>query len=645
MYKFQSEWPAYFDNPDDISRLDLSRPISLDLEWDVNNIPNVLGLSDGTMHVSVAFNKGLFYFRDLLERKPDVEIIGHNVIGADIFVLEKMGIKIPLAHVTDSIIMHWLVNSHLCKSSAKVDEEDGDPRGRGWMNLGTFSTLYTDLPLWKYCRGPACEGPCPEHNKRHYNALDAAAVAIALPAVKRQAQLRRVDHLYPMHRELAYVLAQMQDYGVRIDVPYVYGRDKHPLGSQNGNSLDEQFQREKEKIEQSLPFNPKSPKAVVEHFKEYGLEDSQLETVAELVDDLGDAAPVELVSLLEYKELGNGADRWFLPQYRDKNGWLQGYLDRDGYVHPRLNFFTSSARLACSSPNFQNVYKRKGERIRKAIIAPEGWYIVRADLSNAENRVVLHFGGYTIPREMDLHTWVGEMAGLTVDMELVKRTGGGKIRQAAKSIQHANNILEGLQLKLPEDYRKPKILAEIKAGARVVYPNWRFRGKVVSFTGVNLARRTYGDASWPHRKDALEISARYFDRFPGVRTFQQRVSKQCETEGAVRTPLGYCLLSFGDDEDRMKIAQGVWQQQPVAHVTKLALLNCWTRWKRQGNYRPFLQCHDEILCYVKNDVSPKTAMGWLQEDLEIEMPEIAGLVIPADPTHGRSWAESDQKGE
>jgi hypothetical protein len=58
--------------------------------------------------------------------------------------------------------------------------------------------------------------------------------------------------------------------------------------------------------------------------------------------------------------------------------------------------------------------------------------------------------------------------------------------------------------------------------------------------------------------------------------------------------------------------------------------------------RPILQVHDEVLCYCRNTVDPVTAMRWLQEDMEIEMVEIPNLIIPAEPTYGRSWAESDQ---
>jgi hypothetical protein len=644
-YNYLDKWPDYSRDPADILQLDPTKPCSCDLEWTASEVPDVLGLSDGVIHITVPYDDGIEYFLHLLKLHPNLTIAGHNFCASDLPLLLKRDIPIRLDQIEDTILYHWLVNQHLCKSSGKaaLDEENGtELRGRGFLNLGTFASIYTNFPHWKTCRGDKCSGPCPKHDQMWYNAIDCASVAEGLPAVKRQAQLRGVDKLYPLHRELAWVLAQMREFGVRIDVPYVFSQDTHPLGSTDGRSLDEEFRRERERIRLLLPFNPQSPPQVTAHFKSLGLKDAQEETVSDLVDDLGDNAPEELKLLLEFKELGNGVDRWFQSEYRDKNGWLKGYLDRNGYVHPRLNPFTSTGRLACSSPNFQNIYVRKGEQIRKAIIAPEGYYLVRADYSNAENRVVLHYSGYSVPRETDLHTWVAQLAGLRADMDFVQRVGGGSPRQAAKSVQHASNILEGLQLKTPDALRSSRIQSEIKAGARVVFPHWTFRGKIVTFTGVNLSRRVYGNATFDHRAQALKIQETYFDRFPDIRKFQQRVSKQCEMENVVRTPLGYVLLSFGDDEERMKIAQGMAQQNPIAHLTKLALVRLWKRWERDRKMRCILQIHDELLCIVKEDVDPKVAMGWLQEDMEVEMPEIPGLIIPADPTYGRSWAKSEQ---
>lgn len=649
MYKFLPSWPPFSQRPEDIEKLYGRSPLGLDLEFSGDR-PTILGLSDGETHISVPWYDGRPYLIELLTKYPDTMIIGHNFLNADFPLLIKSGIPLKLENIDDSIVWWYLTQQHLCKSSGKsaLDEEGGsERRGRGFMNLWSMASVHTDYAHWKDCRGEACEGPCPApetgphrcpnwrpENEFYYNSLDSAAPVIAMPKMKRQAQLRGVDKLYSMHAKLMYVLAQIQDYGVKVDVPYI-------------QELDAQFTRDKEAIEQGLPFNPKSPKAVVEYFKQYELRDAQETTVRELVEELGDGAPTELVNLLDYKELGNGAGRWFAEQYRDERGYLQGYRDIDGYIHGRLNPFTSSGRLAMSSPNLQNVGNKRGEQMRRAIISPPGWYIAKFDYANAENRVVLWEGGYDIPRDLDLHVWVGEMSGLTADMDLVKYQKGGsdakRIRQAAKSIQHANNILEGLKLRSEEELRSKRTRQEIDAGALIVFPKWRFHGKIVTFTGSNLSRRVYGDATWEHRRTALDISKKYFDRFPGVREFQQRVSKRCEIEGMVRTRFGYAILSFGDDTDRMKISQGIQQQNPIAHIMKLTLLRLWDRWERDGLMRPVLSVHDECLCYVKDSVTPETALGWLQEDAEFETPEMPKLIVPIDSSYGMSWADSDQK--
>jgi DNA polymerase I-like protein with 3'-5' exonuclease and polymerase domains len=656
MYKFLPELPFVNRDPEVIDLLE-GDVIGNDLEWNQSGQPTILGLSDGERTVSVPFEDGVDQFRELLSR-PEIRWVGHNIVAADLLVLEKLGLKMPLEQCEDTIIYMWLVNPNLAKSTQKaaLEEDGGERRGRGFFNLSTLLSIYSDLSHYKDCRGENCTGACPKHAPFEYNGIDSLGPVLTLPKLQRQARLRKVDRLYPMHRELAYVLAQMQDYGVKIDEGYV-------------DDLNAQFRHDKEEIEKVLPFNPKSPKAVMSYFADKGvkLSDAQEETVREVVEELEDAAPEELVLLLDYKELGNGTDRWFEREYRDKNGWLRGYMDAYGFVHPRLNFFTSSGRLACSSPNFQNVAKRRvsrkvcvcgaakqahptqtcakfkgesvGKKIRRAIVAPEGWYITRADLSNAENRYVLHRGGYTIDRETDLHTWVKDMVGIQDDWEIAIREGSA--RNAAKSIQHANNILEGLQLKDPGALRSVKLRAEIAAGARTVCDGWTFAGKTVTFTGANLARRCFGDASWEHRKMALEISERYFERFPGVRAFQREVSRQVETENCVRTPFGYVIPMYGMPEDKMKIAQGIQQQNPVSHVTKLALLNCWKRWEREKLQRPILQVHDEVLCYTHESVDPKLAKQWLQEDMEVRLSEVGDLVIPAEPSVGPNWR--DQK--
>lgn len=681
-------FPEVSRDPADIQKLRGKSPLGLDLEWDSDGNPTLLGLSDGVTHISVPYAKGRAGFLQLLRDFPATVLVGHNLVGADIQVLRGEGIEIGLDQIEDTIIRHWLTNMHLSKSSGKaaLEEDEGEKKGRGFNNLGTMASLYTDFPHWKTCRDGAkikpgkgvpapvrCVGPCPLHDEPWYNGIDSAAPVIALPKLKRTMKLRNIEHLYPLHRELGQYLAEMSQFGVRIDIPYV-------------EELRRNHEADKAALASELPFNPDSPLQVKDYFwtkHEVRLEDSQEQTVRDMVEELGEEAPDELLNLLDYKELGNGPDRWFKPYYLDKKGYLKGFMDLQGFVHPHIGYYTSSARMMCSSPNFQNVAKRRtsrkicecghkkeehgeqgcrvvgcagklghsfkgesiGKKIRRAIIAPDGYYIVRADYSNAEGRTVLYHAGYESPK-VDMHSWMRDNIGLKEDEPFSLALGGA--REAAKSVTHASNYLEGLQLKSEYDLRhNPRLRKEIDEGARLVYWNWKFKGKVVTLTGVNLSRRAFGEASLDNRAKANQVVARYIDNaFPKIREWQQRVTNQIEHEGVVRPPHGYTLISYGlSPEDQIKSAVATWGQQPTAHISKLAIIDLMRRMKGGQKMRPVLQVHDEILTYVPESVSPAESLPMLHASMEKETPEMPGFVIPAEGSWGPNWKDQTKEGK
>src|SRR5262245_22109970 len=120
MYKFLSEWPAYSSDPADILQLDPTKPLSNDFELDEQERTDVIVYSDGKIHVSVSYDEGIDYFLHFLKTHPDITIAGHNFVAADLPLLVKRGIPIRLEQVEDTILWHWLVNAHLCKSSGKA---------------------------------------------------------------------------------------------------------------------------------------------------------------------------------------------------------------------------------------------------------------------------------------------------------------------------------------------------------------------------------------------------------------------------------------------------------------------------------------------------------------------------------------------
>lgn len=669
MYQALKAWPEVSRKAEDIEKLYGHSPLGLDFEWDVRTSrPTILGLSDGVTNVSVSYDQGKPYLLELLRQYPQTVFIGHNVVGADMMVLEDEGIHLPLEQFEDTILRHWLLNMHLSKAANKaaLEEDAGEKRGRGFNNLWTMASLYTPLANWKTCRGEACEGPCPDHDVFGYNGLDSLAPVIAQPQLVKAAVLRDVEKLYPMHRKLAYVLAQMSRKGVYVDMPYV-------------RQLRADFQRDKTELGESFPFNPKSGKQIKEYFGARGivLEDTQEATIRETVegppDDVDQETLDQLDSLLEYKELGEGPDRWFAPRIWDskKNEWT-GFVDENDYVHCHLGFFTSSARMMCSGPNLQNVAKRRvdrrkcicghrvdehvkgvgcvrcgeackafqgenvGKRIRRAVIAPPGHYIARADFSNGENRVYIYMAGYEAPKT-DLHNWMVDLIGLKPEDEFSVRMGSP--RDASKSVTHATDYGEGLQLVTARQLHSPRMQQEIKAGARIVIPEWTFQGKTATFTGVNLARRAWGSATYENRRRALEVRQKYLKTFPGILELQKRITKQTEQYGVVRPPNGYALLSYGFPEDRIKTALAVWGSQPIAHLSKLALLSLWDAYENGRPMWPVLQIHDEIITYVEDSVPPEQAVAWIREAMEVETAEMPGFVCPADGSFGPNWKD------
>ena len=62
----------------------------------------------------------------------------------------------------------------------------------------------------------------------------------------------------------------------------------------------------------------------------------------------------------------------------------------DGHLHPNFNqAITSTGRLSCSNPNFQQLPKGKlGKAIRNAIVPPPGYCILGADYSGQEIRIM-----------------------------------------------------------------------------------------------------------------------------------------------------------------------------------------------------------------------------------------------------------------
>ena len=118
-------------HPAAIASLQPAPYLGLDYEASIRTgQPTVLGLSDGTRTVSVPYEDGKPYFLELLDRFPEAQITGHNIMGYDMEVSAREGIKLRPEIAQDTILWWWLTNMNLSKAGAKTDDGEGEKRGR-----------------------------------------------------------------------------------------------------------------------------------------------------------------------------------------------------------------------------------------------------------------------------------------------------------------------------------------------------------------------------------------------------------------------------------------------------------------------------------------------------------------------------------
>jgi DNA polymerase-1 len=298
-------------------------------------------------------------------------------------------------------------------------------------------------------------------------------------------------------------------------------------------------------------------------------------------------------------------------QYRQLSKLKSTYVDalpalinrKTGRVHTTFNQTgTTTGRLSSSDPNLQNIPIRTelGNRIRKAIIAPPGAYLLSADYSQIDLRVLAH-----------LSHDPGLIAAFTQD-EDIHATTASKI------------------FGIPEEE---------------VTPEMRRNAKTVNF-GVVYGMSDYGleQATRLSREEAAQFIALYFERYPKVKEYLEATKEQARKLGYVQTVLGRRrFLPEINSANRMvrEAAERMAINAPVqgssADIIKIAMINLYREMeKRNLKSKMLLQIHDELLFEVPE--AEMTEMKSLVSDL---MPRAFELSVPVkiDIKLGKNWAE------
>jgi DNA polymerase-1 len=310
------------------------------------------------------------------------------------------------------------------------------------------------------------------------------------------------------------------------------------------------------------PFNLGSPKQIGDIlFTEMGLASGKktgtgaMSTDASMLEDLAAQGHELPRILLDWRQLSK-----LKGTYTDN---LVAAIDpRTNRVHTSYSLAAATTgRLASSDPNLQNIPIRteEGRKIRKCFIADEGKVLISADYSQIELRLLAHIGD--IP-------------------QLKKAFADGLDIHAMTASEMFGVPVEGM----PADTRR--------------------RAKAINF-GIVYGISAFGLAnqlSIP-REEAGAYIKTYFERFPGIRTYMDRMQQQVRTQGFVTTIFGRKVhipaaqgkspaeRAFGDRAAINAPIQGA-----AADVMRRAMIRMPDALRAEGlTAKMLLQVHDELV--------------------------------------------------
>ena len=293
-----------------------------------------------------------------------------------------------------------------------------------------------------------------------------------------------------LDRPLVPVLAQMEMHGILVD---------REVLSRMSNAFAQKMASLEAEIYETAGqnFNVASPKQLGEIlFDKMSLpggvkgKTDAYATGADILEDLAAEGHTLPGLVLDWRQLAK-----LKSTYTDA---LQDHINGEtGRVHTSYALTGAvTGRLSSTDPNLQNIPIRseEGRRIREAFIAPEGRLLISLDYSQIELRILAHIAD--IP----------------------------SLKQAFKDGHDIHAMTASEMFNVPLDQMTPDIRRQAKA------INF---GVIYGISGFGLAR----NLRIP-RAQAQGFIDRYFDRFPGIKTYMDDTIAFAKSHGYVQTLLG-----------------------------------------------------------------------------------------------------------
>ncbi len=431
-----------------------------------------------------------------------------------------------------------------------------------------------------------------------YAAEDADITLRLWQQFKPQLHRAEVTRVYEtLERPMVPVLAGMERSGIKVD--------RDTLSRMSNTFAQKMAELEAEIHEMAgRRFNVGSPKQLGEIlFDEMGIEGGKrgktgaYATGADVLEDL--ATEHELPArVLDWRQLSK-----LKSTYTDA---LQDHINPDtGRVHTSYSIAgASTGRLASTDPNLQNIPIRteEGRRIREAFIAEEGKTLVALDYSQIELRILAHIADIPSLKQafadgLDIHAMT---ASEMFDVPLDEMTAD--VRRRAKAINF---------------------------------------GVIYGISGFGLAR----NLRIP-RSEAQGFIDRYFERFPGIRTYMDDTKAFAKEHGYVQTLFGRRIHTpeIASKGPRAGFAARAAINAPIQGTAADVIRRAMIRMPDAIADLPakmLLQVHDELLFEVEDaasdrliDVARVVMEGAAEPVVKLD------VKLTVDAGQGRNWAEA-----
>jgi DNA polymerase-1 len=515
---------------------------------------------------------------------PDAPKVGQN-IKYDLQVLENHGIR-GAGFRHDTLLQSYVLEAHKPHSLESL----------GARHLGRAGLSYEDV-----CGKGANQIPFAQVDLERATLYSGEDSEMALqvhqtlwPRLEAEPKLRYVYEQIEM--PVSGVLQRIERNGVLID-PAVLAAQSQQLGERMMT-----LEREAHELA-GQPFNMGSPKQIGEIlFNKLGLPivkktvSGAPSTDEEVLAKLAEDYPLP-AKLLEHRSLAK-----LKGTYTDKLPLMVN--PATGRVHTNYaQAVAVTGRLSSNEPNLQNIPIRtaEGRRVREAFIAPPGHFILSADYSQIELRIMAH---------------------ISDDANLLRA------------------FAEGM------DVHRATAAEIFGVEPSAVSSEQRRYAKVINF-GLIYGMSAFGLASnlGIERAAATAYIDRYFARYPGVKRYMDETRASAKERGYVETVFGRRLwlpeINSPNGPRRAgaeRAAINAPMQGTAADLIKLAMIAVQRNLDTQGlATQMVMQVHDELVLVV-----PEAELDWAKVEIPRLMADVAALKVPllAEVGVGANWDQA-----